>query len=94
MKVCDRLKETNHVSKIRVCVDLFKEGLRKAVFIFFIGPIEDLPTGVPDAFVGDLGLPVTSRFLLKPKFVAPNGWSVGHIGEVNFYRDFWITPRC
>ena len=44
MQISDRLQETHDISKIRVDVYLFEEGLRKAILIFvvvFIGPIED-----------------------------------------------------
>ena len=47
MQIRDRLKETNDLSKIRVDVYLFEEGLRKSILIFvvvFIGPIDSKTT--------------------------------------------------
>src|SRR2546425_12157992 len=94
MQIRDRLKETNDISKIHVDVYLFEEGLRKSILIFvvvFIGPIEDQLIAFPDPLVGKISLSVAPRFLSKPKCIAPQRWSISHVGEVDLYRDLGIA---
>ena len=94
MQICDRLKETHDISKIRVDVYLFEEGLRKAILIFvvvFIGPIEDRLITFPDLLVGEISLAVAPRFLSKPTCIAPQRWSLSDVGEVHLYRDLGIS---
>ena len=94
MQIRDRLKETNDLSKIRVDVYLFEEGLRKSILIFvvvFIGPIEDQLIAFPDLLVGEVSLSVAPRFLPKPKCIAPRRWSISHVGEVDLYSNLGIA---
>src|SRR5262252_5500524 len=94
MQIRDRLKEPNDISKIRIDVYLFEEGLRKSILIFvvvFIGPIEELLIAFPDLLVGEVSLSVASRFLSKPKCIAPQRWSISHVGEANLYCNLGIT---
>ena len=94
MQIGDRLKETNDLSKIRVDVYLFEESLRKSILIFvvvFIGPIEDQLIAFPNPLVGEVSLSVASCFLSKPKCIAPQRWSISHVGEVDLYRDLGIA---
>lgn len=74
VQVGNRLEETSDISKIRVYVYLFKEGLRQPILIFLvfcIGPIEDQLIAFPDFFVGEESLSVTPRFLPQSKCIAP-----------------------
>ena len=97
MQIGNVLQEMDNISKICVDIDLLKKGLCESMSVHFvvcIWSIENLLSIFPHAFMSEIRLAITSRFLHNSYRISPGFGGFCIVCKVNFDCNFWVLSRC